>query len=168
MTCRRRRPYARGVKLVPTRRCDYGIRALLYLARRSPDELAKADEIADEMDLPRTFVPQVLQDLQRGRLVRSRPGRHGGYALARPAEEISLLDIIETLEGRLDDVECSLRGGPCHWEDVCALHWVWSEARNALADKLREATLARVAADDVALATGVRVPPHNSHRRKSS
>lgn len=160
-------PYDRGVKLVPTRRTDYGIRALIYLARH-PAEFVKADDIADEMELPRNFVPQVLQDLQRARLVRSRPSRHGGYALALPAEEISILHIVEALEGRLDDVECALRGGPCHWEDVCALHWVWSSAREALAEKLHEATLARVAADDEALATGARVAPPNSHRRKAA
>jgi Rrf2 family protein len=152
-----------GVKLVPTRRTDYGIRALLYLAEQ-PEGRAKADDIATAMDIPRGFLPQVLQVLQRARLVTSRPSRHGGYALARPAAEISILDVVEALEGPLADQECALRGGPCRWDEVCALHWVWSSARDALAGQLASATLADVAADDLGLAAGTRRPPADSHR----
>ncbi len=152
------------MKLVPTRRTDYAIRAMLYLAHQG-GELAKADAIAAAMDVPRTFVPQVLQDLQRARLVVSRPSRNGGYALSRPASKISVLDIVEALEGSLSDTECALRGGPCHWDQVCPLHWVWSSAREALADRLRTATLADVASDDQALAAGTRQAPPDSHRR---
>lgn len=152
------------MKLVPTRRTDYGIRALLYLAEQ-PGGRAKADEIAAAMEIPRGFLPQVLQELQRSRLVSSRPSRHGGYSLARPAEEISILDVVEALEGSLSEQECALRGGPCRWDDVCALHWVWSAAREALIAQLASATLAQVAADDLALAAGEHRVPVDSHRR---
>jgi Rrf2 family protein len=152
------------VKLVPTRRTDYGIRALLYLAER-PDGRAKADDIAAAMEIPRGFLPQVLQELQRARLVTSRPSRHGGYALARPAEQISILEVVEALEGSFSEQECALRGGPCRWDDVCALHWVWSSAREALASTLAQATLRDVAEDDLALAAGKKRVPANSHRR---
>ena len=74
-----------------------------------------------------------------------------------------MLAIVEALEGPLRTSECALRGGPCHWDDVCALHWVWSSARDALCDELAGATLARVAADDRALAEG-RPAPADSHR----
>lgn len=153
------------MKLVPTRRTDYGIRAMIFLAQQDDGRLAKADEIAVVMGVPRTFVPQVLQDLQRARLVLSRAGRTGGYALSRPAPDISILDIVEALEGTLDDVECALRGGPCHWQEVCALHWVWSSARSALVTALRDASLAKVADDDRRLAAGEVVAPPDSHRR---
>lgn len=153
------------MKLVPTRRTDYGIRALVYLAA-DPNRRRKALEIADAMDIPKGFLHQVLQELQRSRLVESMPGRKGGYALARPPEEISLLEVVETLEGPLDDGACALRGGPCHWEDVCALHWVWSSAREAFAKQMDRATIARVARDDRALAEGQRSVPANAHRKK--
>lgn len=155
------------MKLVPTRRTDYAIRALLFLAEHD-EEFLKADEIAEGMDIPRTFVPQVLQELQRAHLVRSRPSRHGGYALGRPAEQISVLDVVEALEGSLDESECALRGGPCRWDEVCALHWVWSAARTALADELRSATIAQVAADDLALAAGKKAVPRDSHRQQTT
>lgn len=153
------------MKLVPTRRSDYGIRALLYLAHRYPQP-GKAAEIGEEMDIPVGFLHQVLQELQRSRLVISRPGRTGGYALARPPETVTIRAIVEALEGPLEAQECALRGGPCHWEDVCALHWVWSGAQHALIKALDSATLAQVAEDDQALAENKKAAPINSHRRR--
>jgi Rrf2 family protein len=154
------------VKLVPTRRTDYGIRAMVYLAEQD-GKRTKAIDIAEAMDIPHGFLHQVLRELQRARLVSSQPSRNGGYALARPAETITILQIVEALEGRLDE-DCALRGGPCHWEEVCALHWVWSSAREALAGQLASATLAEVASDDVALAQGRKPVPADSHRKSAA
>lgn len=154
------------MKLVPTRRTDYGIRALIYLANAA-DSFAKAGDISSSMDIPTGFLQQVLQELQRSRLVMSRPGPTGGYALARPPKDITIREIVEALEGPFEPGECALRGGPCYWEDVCALHWVWSAARAALCEQLDAATLARVAADDRALAEGRAVVPADSHRRRN-
>lgn len=152
------------MKLVPTRRTDYGIRALLHLAM-SESERVKAAEIAQTMDIPVGFLHQVLQQLQRTRLVTSRPGRSGGYSLARPAVDITILEIVEALEGPISAEECVLRGGPCHWEDVCSLHWVWSSAQAALSETLASATLAQVAEDDRALAAGTKELPEKPHSK---
>jgi Rrf2 family protein len=152
------------MKLVPTRRTDYGIRAMIHLAN-ADGALAKAGDIGSAMDIPTGFLQQVLQELQRSQLVISRPGPNGGYALARDAASITIREIVEVLEGPFDAVECALRGGPCYWDDVCALHWVWSSARAALCEQLEAATLAQVVADDRALANGRAVVPADSHRR---
>ena len=128
----------------------------------------KAADIGAAMDIPTGFLQQVLQELQRAHLVSSRPGPSGGYQLARPPEEITILEIVESLEGPIQTSECALRGGPCHWEQVCALHWVWSSARAALSTSLRDATLARVAADDRAITEGTVAVPADSHRRAHS
>ena len=151
------------MKLTPTNRTDYGIRALIHLANCDGAHV-KAADIGAAMDIPTGFLQQVLQELQRARLVSSRPGPSGGYQLARAPEEITILEIVETLEGPIETSECALRGGPCHWDQVCALHWVWSSARSALSGALRNATLARVAADDRALAAGSRLVPADTHR----
>jgi Rrf2 family protein len=155
------------VKLVPTNRTDYGLRALIYLAGAN-GPWTKAAEIAVAMDIPTGFLHLVLQELQRSGLVTSRSGPNGGYALARRAAAITICEIVESLEGPLDTGECALRGGPCHWEDVCALHRVWSEARLALRERLQSATLAEVAEADRALAAGKAVVPADSHRRGGS
>jgi Rrf2 family protein len=153
------------MKIVPTRRTDYGIRALVYLAHHAPDRL-KATEIAEAMDIPEGFLHQVLGDLQRAGFVTSQTGRTGGYALSGDPGEVSMLQIVEALEGSLALSECALRGGPCHWDDVCALHWVWTAARSAFVDQLARATLADVAEDDRALLEGRRELPEESHRRR--
>ena len=155
------------MKLVPTRRTDYGIRALLFLAQQE-EHSANASEIAPAMEIPVGFLHQVLQELLRAGLVTSRPGRGGGYALTRSPASITIREIVETLEGPLDAGECALRGGPCRWKDVCALHWVWSSAQQALAAQLERATLAQVAEDDRALAAGSKPVPVNAHRRARS
>ena len=153
------------MKLTPTNRTDYAIRALIYLAGHRGSH-AKAAVVGAAMGIPTGFLHQVLQELQRARLVSSRSGPSGGYLLAREPENITILEIVETMEGPIEASECALRGGPCHWDDVCALHWVWSSARAALADSLRGATLARVAADDRDLREGAVPVPADSHRRR--
>lgn len=153
------------MKLIPTRRTDYGIRAMIHMAN-AEGALLKSGDIASAMDIPAGFLQQVLQELQRSRLVISRPGPNGGHALARDAVSITIREIVEALEGPFDAGECALRGGPCHWDEVCALHWVWSSARSALREQLEAATLAQVAAGDRALAEGRAVAPADSHRRR--
>lgn len=136
------------MKLIPTRRTDYGIRAMIHLAQQPDSALVKADEIADVVEVPRNFVPQVLQELQRAQLVLSRSGRTGGYGLGRPAEEISLLEIVEALEGPLSDAPCALSGGPCARQEICAIHDVWARARSDLSATLAGAKLATIARAD--------------------
>lgn len=139
------------MKFVPTRRTDYAIRALLFLATREGGR-SKASEIAEAMEIPQGFLHRVLQDLQRAGLVSSRPSRTGGYALTRVPKDITVLEIVESLEGPLVSGECVLRGGPCHWEEECAVHPVWSAAGQAFAAELERSTLAAIAEADRALA----------------
>ncbi|MCP4225611.1 MAG: Rrf2 family transcriptional regulator [Actinomycetia bacterium] len=130
-----------------TRRTEYGMRAVLHLARKDPGRVTAATISAD-MGIPQGFLHQVLQALQRGGLVGSVSGRHGGYSLSRPPAEISLLEIVEALEGPLDVAGCALRDGPCHWDDACAVHDVWSTGRKAFSQSLAESSLADVSRAD--------------------
>jgi Rrf2 family protein len=151
------------MKILPTRRVDYGIRALLWLAR-AESGTATARRIATEMEIPKGFLHQILQSLRRSGLVTSRTGRTGGYQLARSPDDISVLEIIEALEGSIEDGECAMKGGPCHWDNVCALHWVWNSARIALVAELKQATLADVSEADLALLEERIAIPKTSHR----
>ncbi len=135
------------------RRADYALRAALDLARHA-DGRRKSREIGDEMDVPMTYLPQIMAELVRSGLVDSVAGPHGGYVLARPATAMSLLEVIEAVEGDPVSTECVLRGGPCRWDGICAIHVPWSRAQQAMLEQLGATSLADVASIDEALLEG--------------
>jgi len=115
-----------------TRRGDYAVRAALCLARRGGDGgYVKIREVAAAMALPASYTPQVLRLLAEAGLAEARAGRDGGYRLARPSDQVALLEVVEAAEGAFRLERCILRGGPCHWEQACAVHAAWSAAVQA-------------------------------------
>lgn len=137
------------------RRADYGIRATIDLARHEgTGRRRKAREIAADMDIPATYIGQVLAELVRAELVASTAGRSGGYVLARPPEDISLLAVIRAVDDDPGSSVCVLRGGPCRWEDICAVHDPWFEAQQAMLERLDQTTFARLLDIDEALEHG--------------
>jgi len=129
-----------------TKRGDYAVRAMLALARGAGNGLLSARRISNAMDIPVRFLPQVLADLQRAGLVEAAPGRSGGYRLARAADAISLLDVIEAVEGDSRRRTCVLRGGPCGVDGTCDVHDVFFEGQEALRGTFARSTLAELAA----------------------
>jgi Rrf2 family transcriptional regulator, iron-sulfur cluster assembly transcription factor len=146
------------------RRADYAIRATLDLARH-PGERRKARHIGETMSVPTSYLPQILAELVRAGLVVSVAGPRGGYELARPAGGISLLDVVRATEGEVASTQCVLRGGPCRWEGVCAVHVPWSRAQQALLDQLAATTFAEVAAIDAELEAGTFAVPDDLRDR---
>ncbi len=136
------------MRLELTKRGDYGVRAMLALASAPPGALLSVRRIADEMGIPVRFLPQVMGDLGRAGLVQSSPGRTGGYRLARPASAVSLLDVVEAVEGDSRRRMCILRGGPCGLDGVtCAVHDPFFAAQDAMIGQLSAADLASIARD---------------------
>ena len=122
---------------------DYAVRALLLLASRSPD-LVKVDVLTVQQGLPRKFVEAILSELRRAGLVRSQRGADGGYALARPAAEITIGAIIRAIDGPLAEVR-GLRPHECDYANAAEhLAEVWVAARASLRKVLDETTLAQV------------------------
>lgn len=152
------------------RRADYAIRAAVDLAHHHGDgERRKSRAIADEMAIPPSYIPQILAELVRAGLVVSTAGRSGGYALAGPPTDISLLDVVNAAEGEVVSTACVLRGGPCRWEQMCAVHVPWAEAQHALLDSLGSTSLADVVAIDQRLSAGTyRIPEELTRARASS
>lgn len=148
------------MNLTLTKRGDYSVRAALHLGRTyDGGGLAKLREISAEMELPASYTPQVLGLLVRAGLAEAKAGRDGGYRLTRPPEEVSLLEVVEAAEGPLVPRECTLRGGPCRWEDTCVVHPAWVEASEALRGSLARTTLADLAQVERTLASGVSPVP---------
>ncbi|CAL9284102.1 RrF2 family transcriptional regulator [Streptomyces sp. R02] len=85
-------------------RADYAVRAALQLASSGADGPVKAEAIADAQDIPHKFLESILNDMRRGGLVVSQRGGNGGYRLAKPADSISIADVIRVVEGPLVSV----------------------------------------------------------------
>jgi Rrf2 family protein len=119
---------------------DYAVRALLELAARAPN-LVKIEVIIGEQQLPRKFVEAILGELRRAGLVRSQRGAEGGYALARPAGEITLGQVIRAVDGPLAEVR-GLRPHETTYTGVAEhLPQVWVAVRAALRKVLDETSL---------------------------
>jgi Rrf2 family iron-sulfur cluster assembly transcriptional regulator len=133
------------MRLELTKRGDYAVRAMLALARADGTGLLSARRIAEAMDIPVRFLPQVLADLGRAGLVEAAPGRAGGYRLARDAAAISLLEVIEAVEGDSRRRSCVLRGGPCGRDGFCDVHEVFFTGQDALLGHLARSRLSDLA-----------------------
>lgn len=121
---------------------DYACRVMAELARlEDSGELAQIDHLARTEAVPANFLAQILGKLRVHGLITSRRGNLGGYRLARPAEEISLYDIIMATEG-----ECLGFSGNFAGQSGRRLKQVWSEVRAALIEKLQGYTLDQLAA----------------------
>ncbi len=125
-----------------TKRGDYAVRAILALARTPDGRLLSVRRIAEEMAIPVRFLPQVMADLAAAGLVEATTGRAGGYRLARPADTISLLDVVEAVEGDSRRRTCVLRGGPCGLDGHCDVHDVFFAAQDAMLNTLGAVRLA--------------------------
>jgi Rrf2 family protein len=132
------------VKLELTRRGDYAVRAMLALGQHSDDGWLSVPAVSASMAIPERFLPRVMVDLVSAGLVVGRRGRTGGYRLARPPDEITLLDIIAAAEPEPDLRVCILRGGPCSIDGRCAVHDAFSGARHAMLERLGATSLAEV------------------------
>ena len=140
------------------KRADYTVRAVLDLALHKDQGRRKAADISEEMEVPASYLPQLLAELVRAGVVRSVAGRKGGYTLARDPADISLLEVIEVAEGAVTSTECVLRAGPCRWEDACAIHDPWMRAQEALRNSLAGTTFAEIAEIDAALGAAAPAP----------
>jgi Rrf2 family protein len=147
------------VELTLGKRADYTVRAVLDLARNhDADGRRKAARIAEEMAVPASYLPALLAELVRAGVVTSTAGPAGGYRLAREPGEVSLLEVVEVADGPIASRVCVLRGGPCRWEDACAVHEPWARAQEALRASLAATSFAELAAIDRILDTPADVP----------
>ncbi len=156
------------MRVVLGRRGDYSVRAVLDLARHWGRERRKARQIAETMDIPERYLTQLLANLVRHELLVAVAGPDGGYSLARPPSEISLLEVVEAAEGPIGLDECVLSGGPCDWIGECPVHDDWSEAQKALQERLDAADFAQLADRDASIEKGRGRPnPHATNTSRT-
>jgi len=125
-----------------TKRSEYGIRLMLYMADLPRGERMTAAELAQACEISPGNVPTIMNMLSRSGLLLCIPGRSGGCTLARHPEDISMLEIIESLEGRLEISHCLLDSRRCNdHRPECALHAAWSHGRAAAINALDRTSL---------------------------
>ena len=122
------------MRLEITQRADLAVRALVALAR-SPVRLKSAD-LAEALGTTAGFVPQVMGPLVRAGWVRSDPGPAGGYRLTADLDEVSVLQVIEEIDGPTESGRCVVAGGLCASRQPCSLHVAWARARHELVTSL--------------------------------
>jgi len=125
-----------------TRQADYAVRAVHYLAQLEPDKRAATSQIAQEQRIPPSFLAKIVSQLSIAGLIQTARGARGGVTLARPAEQVSILDVIEAIDGPMLLNECTGNPHSCPFEGKCPLHEVWCETRKMMHDKLSTATFA--------------------------
>jgi len=126
-----------------TKLTDYATVVLTVLAAR-PLAVLSAPDLAELAGLEVPTVAKVLKPLAQARLVEGFRGANGGYRLARAAEAISLVEIVEAMEGPLGMTECSVHAGQCGIEHSCGVRANWRRINDVVADALREVTLAQM------------------------
>jgi Rrf2 family protein len=125
---------------------DYAFRVILYLAERSEGELANSQTIAEQQNIPAGFLQKIMHSLVKGELVKSYRGVDGGFALAKPAKEISLLDVIEVMEGPLDLQRCLKQDSSCSkgCDTKCSVHAALAVIQENFTQALDEVNFAKL------------------------
>ncbi len=134
-----------------TRAAEYAIRCVLHLAKLPFGKVASRRDVAHTMDIPMAFLGKIAQGLAKAGILVVRQGAHGGYELALPPNEISLLMVVEAMDGEILMNECLSRPQDCGRSSFCSVHKVWDKARDQLRETLQATSFEELARDDVCL-----------------
>lgn len=124
-----------------TRKGDYAIRGIVYLAAQPPEKISLLSDIAAAVDVPQTFLAKIFQQFSKSGIVRSYRGTGGGFVLAMAPEKISLLEVVEAVEGPITPNRCAIGPGECSRDGFCTVHPVWVRIQTEVRKSLSEITL---------------------------
>ena len=119
-----------------TRQADYAVRAIMYLSQIGSDKKAATSQIAEDQDIPLSFLAKIIAQLSVAGLLQTMRGARGGVSLARHPDEISLLEVVEAIDGPIQLNECVNGSHQCQMQD-CPLQSVWHDAQADLVGRLK-------------------------------
>jgi Rrf2 family protein len=125
-----------------TRQADYALRAMLYLSKLEPTQRAATSAIADSKKIPPSFLAKIISQLSIAGLIHTSRGARGGVTLARAPKDISVLEVVEAIDGPISLNECTLSPEGCPFSDECPIHDLWCGTQSELIEKLRKTTFA--------------------------
>lgn len=126
--------------MLVTRETDYAIRTVLFLAGEAKP-LASVSEIAKAMHIPKSFLAKIVQRLVKGGILSSIRGVAGGFRLAKKPEQISLLAIMESIQGDTGINICATDKRLCRMSSTCTVHPLWVEIRDEVEKRLQKRTV---------------------------
>ncbi|MGE5750872.1 MAG: RrF2 family transcriptional regulator [Nitrospirota bacterium] len=129
--------------MLVTRETDYAVRTVLYLAKNR-NRMASVTEVAHAMHIPKSFLAKLLQRLVRSHILTSSRGVNGGFQLVQKPSEITLLSIIEAVQGPAGINVCAIDSKLCKLSSTCAVHPVWVEIRKEVEKRLKRETIGKL------------------------
>jgi len=120
-----------------TRQADYAVRAVLHLARVGNAERSATSMIAKEQNIPPSFLAKIISQLSIAGLLHTSRGARGGVTLAREPKDITLLEVVEAIDGPIQLNECVGNSGACSFDENCPIKPVWCDAQDELVGRLR-------------------------------
>lgn len=124
-----------------SKKCEYGLQAVLYLSTFPKDEIVAADKIAAKLNIPKEFVSKILQSLTEFKLISSRKGKAGGFSLAKDTKDIKLIDVVNAIDGLNIFKTCVLGFPKCSCENPCPVHNEWGVLRDKAFQMLSTETI---------------------------
>jgi Rrf2 family iron-sulfur cluster assembly transcriptional regulator len=125
-----------------TKAGDYGYLGMLYLAKQPKDRIVKLSEISESEGIPEKFLAKIFQNLTRTGLVRSHRGAKGGFTLAKAADEITVKELIESVQGPIFLSRCLTSLNSCDRKKTCPLRKLWVKSQDYIIEMFKENTLA--------------------------
>ncbi|MGH2625597.1 MAG: RrF2 family transcriptional regulator [Anaerolineales bacterium] len=127
-----------------TRQADYAVRGVLHLARLGPSAQASTAHIAQSEGIPVHFLAKIVSQLTQADILRTTRGARGGVSLARPPEDLSLLEVVEAIDGLMELNVCVLHPERCPQGSTCVVRPFWQEAQAVLAETLSRVRFSRL------------------------
>ena len=124
-----------------TRKGEYAIRGIVYLAAQPEDKICLLSDIATAVDVPATFLAKIFQQFSKIGLVKSYRGTGGGFVLGRAPDKITLLEVVEAVEGPIMPNKCVITPGECPRDVFCNVHPVWKRVQAQVCNVLEGITL---------------------------
>lgn len=128
-----------------TRQADYAVRAVHYLSQLGTEQRAATSQIAQEQRIPPSFLAKIVSQLSVVGLLQTSRGARGGVSLARPPQDITLLEVIEAIDGPILLNECVAdKGSSCFFGETCPMRPVWCDAQIELVERLRNTNFEQI------------------------
>jgi Rrf2 family iron-sulfur cluster assembly transcriptional regulator len=131
--------------MIYSRSAEYAIRAFVYLAQVPDGKYAMVKNIAEECEIPTHFLAKILQQLARKGFLRSSKGPTGGFALRKSPDDITLLELVDAIDGLAEYERCPSGMTECNDEAPCGMHESWKELRSRIIGYLEGTTISDVA-----------------------